>query len=61
MHFSIKRRWLVVTEVLGVVSFLIKYLAVVLVTTLRIDQAIKFFWTFMLLLAALSMGLVLVV
>lgn len=53
----------------GVASFLLKCLAVVLVTTtlrcimarLRIDQAVRFFWTFMLLLAALSMGLVLVV
>ena len=50
----------------AIVDFLIKTLAVVLVTTLirniaarlRIDQALKFYWTFILLLALLSLGLV---
>jgi formate hydrogenlyase subunit 4 len=50
----------------GVVSFLIKCLAVVLFTTtlrciaarLRIDQAVKFFWTFTAILAIVSLLLV---
>ncbi|KUO41004.1 MAG: hypothetical protein AVW06_04825 [Hadesarchaea archaeon DG-33-1] len=53
----------------GVVSFLIKCLAIVLLTTtircvtarLRIDQAVKFFWTFAATLAIMSFVLVLVI
>lgn len=56
------------TRIPGVVDFLIKCLAIVLLTTtvrnivarLRIDQALRFFWTFGLLLAAISMILVVV-
>jgi formate hydrogenlyase subunit 4 len=55
-------------QVPAVVDFLIKALVIVLVTTtirnivarLRIDQALKFFWTFGLLLALLSLGLVMI-
>jgi len=50
-------------------DFLIKILAIVLLTTtlrnimarLRIDQALKFFWTYVALLAIISLVLVLVV
>jgi len=53
----------------GIVDFLIKILAIVLLTTtlrnimarLRIDQALKFFWTYVALLAIISLVLVLVV
>jgi formate hydrogenlyase subunit 4 len=53
-------------QIPGVVSFLIKCLAVVLLTTtircvaarLRIDQAVKFFWTFAAILAIISLVLV---
>ena len=56
-------------QIPGVVDFLIKILAIVLLTTtlrnimarLRIDQALKFFWTFVALLAIISLVLVLVV
>jgi len=56
-------------QIPGVVDFLIKTLAIVLLTTtlrnimarLRIDQALKFYWTFAALLAILSLVLVLVV
>lgn len=56
-------------QIPGVVDFLIKTLAIVLVTTtfrnamarLRIDQALKFYWTFAAFLAVLSLVLVLVV
>jgi formate hydrogenlyase subunit 4 len=52
----------------GVVSFLIKCLGIVVLSTiirniaarLRIDQALKFFWTFPTLLAAISLFLVVV-
>jgi len=53
----------------GIVDFLIKILAIVLLTTtlrnsmarLRIDQALKFFWTYVAALAIISLVLVLVV
>lgn len=53
----------------GVVSFLIKCFGIVVLSTvirniaarLRIDQALKFFWTFPTLLAAISLFLVMVV
>lgn len=56
-------------QIPGVVDFLIKALAIVLLTTtlrnimarLRIDQALKFYWTFGALLAIISLVLVLVV
>jgi len=56
-------------QIPGVVDFLIKTLAIVLLTTtlrnimarLRIDQALKFFWTYVALLAIISLVLVLVV
>lgn len=54
------------TQIPGVVDFLIKTLAIVLLTTtlrnimarLRIDQALKFYWTFAALLAIISLMLV---
>jgi len=56
-------------QIPGVVDFLIKTLAIVLFTTtlrnimarLRIDQALKFYWSFAALLAIISLILVLVV
>jgi formate hydrogenlyase subunit 4 len=53
-------------QIPGVVGFLIKCLAIVLFTTtlrciaarLRIDQAVKFFWTFAFILAVVSLLLV---
>jgi NADH-quinone oxidoreductase subunit H len=56
-------------QIPGVIDFLIKTLAIVLLTTtirntmarLRIDQALKFYWTFAALLAIISLVLVLVV
>lgn len=53
----------------GVIDFLIKTIIIVLITTtlrnimarLRIDQALKFYWTFAALLAVISLVLVLVV
>ncbi|KUO40660.1 MAG: hypothetical protein AVW06_02205 [Hadesarchaea archaeon DG-33-1] len=57
------------TQIPGVVDFLIKTLVIVLFTTtlrnimarLRIDQALKFYWSFAALLAIISLVLVLVV
>lgn len=57
------------TQIPGVVDFLIKTLVIVLFTTtlrnimarLRIDQALKFYWSFAALLAIISLILVLVV
>lgn len=57
------------TQIPGVADFLIKTLAIVLFTTtlrnimarLRIDQALKFYWSFAALLAIISLVLVLVV
>lgn len=56
-------------QIPGVVDFLIKTLIIVLITTtirnimarLRIDQALKFYWTFAAALAMISLVLVLVV
>ncbi|MDI6643234.1 MAG: NADH-quinone oxidoreductase subunit H [Candidatus Hodarchaeaceae archaeon] len=56
-------------QIPGVADFLIKTLIIVLITTilrnimarLRIDQALKFYWTFAAFLAVLSLMLVLVV
>lgn len=56
-------------QIPSIVDFLIKTLAIVLLTTtlkntmarLRIDQALKFYWTFAALLAIISLVLVLVV
>ena len=57
------------TQIPGVVDFLVKTLAIVLFTTtlrnimarLRIDQALKFYWSFTALLAIISLVLVLAV
>ncbi|MFQ6129812.1 MAG: respiratory chain complex I subunit 1 family protein [Candidatus Hadarchaeaceae archaeon] len=57
------------TQIPSIVDFLIKTLAIVLFTTtlrnimarLRIDQALKFYWSFAALLAIISLALVLVV
>lgn len=57
------------TQIPGVVDFLVKTLVIILFTTtlrnimarLRIDQALKFYWSFAALLAIISLVLVLVV